>query len=167
MIKKGLIVIGIVLLGGFLFSQVYAHGTGSGWGGGWGHGYMMGPGYGGRMMGPGYGGHMMGPGYGYEGRGYGPGGYYGENREQAEKWDKFADETRDLRRDLRQKYLEMDALLNQKSPDETKVLAKQKEISQLQAQLEEKEIQFRLENPDVGGTGGTNYGYCYGPGSNR
>jgi zinc resistance-associated protein len=152
MLKKALVVIGITLLAGFVVSQVYAHGPGGGWG------YMMGPGmmgggwYGGPMIGPGYGGYM----------GYGPGGYYWETREQAEKWDKFYDETRDARQQLRQKYLELDELLSKKSPDESKVLAKQKEISQLEAQLEEKELQFRLKTPDIGRGG---YGfYCHGPG---
>jgi len=145
--KKGLVVIGIALLAGLVVSQVYAHGLGRGWGGGWGYGHMMGPGY--------YGGHMMG--YG----GYGRGGYYEGSREQADKWEKFYDETRNLTRELRQKSLEMDSLLSEQNPDESKVLAKQKEISQLQAQLEEKELRFRLKNRDIGGGG---YGYCPGPG---
>ncbi|MBW2119915.1 MAG: hypothetical protein JRH09_18625 [Deltaproteobacteria bacterium] len=139
--KKSMVVIGMALLAGFVVSQVYAHGPGSGWGG------MMGPG----MMGHGTGrGHMMGPDYYGGQRGYGHGRYYEESREQGEKWDKFYDETRDLRRDLRQKYQERDELLNQKEPDESKVLAKQKEISQLQGQLEKKELQFRLKNRDIG-----------------
>jgi zinc resistance-associated protein len=174
MFKKALIVIGIALLAGFGVSQVYAHGSGRDWGGGWGYGYMMGPGMmGPGMMGPGYGygGQMMGP--GYRGQGYGRGGYYGGNQQQADKWDKFYDETRNLRQELRQKYLEMDDLLSQKNPDQSKVLAKQKEISQLQAQLEEKELQFRLNNRDADDPGwgrygmmgyGWGHGYMMGPG---
>ncbi len=145
MMKKSLIVVGVLVVAGLVGSQVYAQWSDS-WGmhrgmmgGGWGYGPMMGPGY--------YGGPM----------GYGPGPY---SKEFQEKTDKFFNETRGLRQDLRQKYFELESLLSQRTPDESKVLAKQKEISQLRAQLEEKEFQFQLKNPDARGDW-----YCGGPGA--
>jgi Spy/CpxP family protein refolding chaperone len=147
MIKKTLIGLAIIVAAGFLGSQVYAQWGGYGWGmprgmmgGGWGYGHMMGPGY--------YGGHM----------GYGPQSY---SKESQEKIEKFYGETQGLRQELRQRYFELESLLRQKTPDENKVLAKQKEISQLRAQLDEKELKFQLENRNLAGTGGW---YCGGPG---
>jgi Spy/CpxP family protein refolding chaperone len=151
MVKKTLIGMAIVLAAAFLGSQVYAQWSGYGWG-------MPGP-----MMGGGWGyGHMMGPGYSGYHMGYGPQTY---SKESQEKIEKFYAETQGLRQDLRQKYFELESLLNQPNPDETKVLAKQKEISQLQAQLEAKDLKFQLDNRDLAGAGtGTGDWYCGGPG---
>jgi Spy/CpxP family protein refolding chaperone len=151
MVKKTLIGLAIFLAAAFVGSQVYAQWSGYGWGwpgpmmgGGWGYGHMMGPGY--------YGNHM--------GYGYGPQTY---SKEYQEKIEKFYAETQGLRENLRQKYFELESLLNQGTPDQAKVLATQKEISQLQGQLEAKNLKFQLDNRDLAGTG-TGGWYCGGPG---
>lgn len=131
---------------GLVGTQVYTHWFGSEWGmpggmmrGGWGYGPIMGSGF--------LGAHM----------GYGPEVYSKESREKIEK---FYEETQGLRQELPQKYLELENLLNQATFDEAKVLAKQKEISQLQAQLDEKELKYRLNNRDLAPREGW---FCGGP----
>lgn len=144
--KKGLLAVVVILLAGLVGTQVYAHWFGSGWGmpggmmgRGWGYGPMMGPGF--------FGTHMD----------YGPEVYSKESREKIEK---FYGETQGMRQELQQKYLELENLLSQATPDEGKVLAKQKEISQLQAQLDEKELKFKLNNRDLAPRAGW---FCAGP----
>lgn len=147
MTKKSFLVVGVILLAGLVGTQVYAHWFGLGWrmpGGmmsrGWGYGSMMGPGCS----------------LGYPG--YGPEVY---SKETQEKIAEFSKETEGLRQELRQKYFELQNLLNQRNPDEDKVLAKQKEISQIQGQLDEKELKFQLKNPNLARERGW---YCGGPG---
>jgi Spy/CpxP family protein refolding chaperone len=59
--------------------------------------------------------------------------------------ESFFKETLPLRNDLMSKKLEMRSLWLQTNPDEEKILAKQKEISALRAQLGERAIKNRFE----------------------
>jgi Spy/CpxP family protein refolding chaperone len=59
--------------------------------------------------------------------------------------ESFFKETLPLRNDLMSKKLELRSLWLQTNPDEEKILAKQKEISALRAQLQEKGTKNRLE----------------------
>jgi len=96
-----------------------------------------------------------GMGYGPGTKGYGPGGPYGWGpganltTEQVQKMnalqEKFFKETASLRNDLVTKRLELRTLWSQTNPDQEKILAKQKEINALRAQLQEKSTQKRLE----------------------
>jgi Spy/CpxP family protein refolding chaperone len=57
----------------------------------------------------------------------------------------FFEQALSLRNELMSKKLELKALWVQTNPDEEKLLAKQKEINALKAQLQEKGIKNRLE----------------------
>ena len=132
----------------------------------WAHGWSAG------------GGHMMG----YWGGD--PGNYNQYNRDyntlnskqQEQLTDlnrKFYDETRTLRDKLLSKSAELNALLSETNPDSGKISKLQKEISNLQAKLDEKsinnEIEARKIAPDNRFGGGYGYGhmmmggYGYGP----
>jgi hypothetical protein len=144
---------------------VYAHGNG--WGGGQ-QGQMRGPGmmgggYGGQMMGPGmmgggYGGPMMGPGMrggGYGGQMMGPGmmggnfgscpcgAWFGQNYQNNDAYQKFMDDTVDLRKELNNKRFEYSEMMRNPnaSPEDRSSL--EKEIFNLQQQLQEKASQYR------------------------
>ncbi len=105
--------------------------------------------------GPGMGGYGSGMAYGPGMRGYGPGAPHGWGAganltlEQVQKMqalqEKFFKETVSTRNDLVTKRLELRTLWSQTNPDQEKILAKQKEINALKAQLQEKSIQNRLE----------------------
>jgi Spy/CpxP family protein refolding chaperone len=108
---------------------------------------MMGPGYGPGMMGPGYGGHMMG---------YGPhmgwrGGSEDLNltREQAEKIEtareSFYRETEKLREKLYDRSADLRRELSRETPDRSKVQGLQKELSELEGELDQKRLAHRLE----------------------
>jgi Spy/CpxP family protein refolding chaperone len=165
--KKLTTIFGITLLSALLIVPlaVWAHGWGMG------GGYMMGYGGGGP-------GNMMGYGGG------GPGSYNQYNRDYntlnskqqqqlADLNRKFYDETRPLRDKLRSKSAELNALLSETNPDSGKISKLQKEISNLQAKLDEKainnEIEARKIAPDNRFGGGYGYGhmmmggYGYGP----
>ena len=176
--KKLTTIFGITILSALLIVPiaVWAHGWGAGgghmmgnWGGG--PGYMMGN-WGG---GPG---NMMSYGGG------GPGNYNQYDRDYntlnskqqqqlADLNRKFYDETRTLRDKLLSKSAELNALLSETSPDSGKISKLQKEISNLQAKLDEKainnEIEARKIAPDTRFSGGYGYGhmmmggYGYGP----
>jgi zinc resistance-associated protein len=118
-----------------------------------------------------------GPGYGpaYPPN-YGPRGAWGAGLnltpEQVQKMqalqDKFFKETLPLRNELQAKVLELRTLWAQASPDQTKIMAKQKEINALREQLQEKGTQFRLEarnilTPEQQAQLGS-YGPGFGPG---
>ena len=139
---------------------------------GWGGGPGMGRGPG---MGMGYG--PCDPGYGARGPGYGPGaGALGLNLtpEQTQKMqalqESYFKETLSLRNEMMVKKLEIQTLWAQTNPDEGKILAKQKEINSLRAQLQEKATKHRLEarnilTPEQQAQLGSYRGY--GPGSGR
>jgi Spy/CpxP family protein refolding chaperone len=114
---------------------------------GWGGGPGMGRGPG---MGMGYG--AGDPGYGPRGQGYGPGAWGAAlnlTPEQTQKLqglrDGFFKETIPLRNEMMVKKLELRTLWAQTKPEQEKILAKQKEINALRAQMQEKSTKFRLE----------------------
>jgi len=118
---------------------------------GWGGGPGMGRGPG---MGMGYG--PYDPGYGPRGQGYGPGGWAARlnlTPEQTQKMqalrDGFFKDTIPLRNEMMVKKLELRTLWAQPKPDEAKILAKQKEINALRAQMQEKGTKFRLEGRSI------------------
>jgi Spy/CpxP family protein refolding chaperone len=107
---------------------------------GWGRGMGYGPGPG----------TEYGPGYG---PGYGPRGSWAANlnltAEQNQKIqamrESFFKETLSLRNEMQTKQLELRTLWAQTNPDQDKILAKQKEINAVKAQLQEKGTRHRLE----------------------
>jgi len=113
---------------------------------GMGNGRHMGYGPGGCGGGCGYG---QSPGMGGYHRGFGPGGNRSDltaeemQKLEAER-DAFMDATRDVRRGLRQKGLELESELAKSEPDAAKAAALQKEISDLRTQLEQKRIEHRI-----------------------
>ncbi len=118
-----------------------------GWGGGpgWGRGPGMGMGYG-----------PNDPGYGPRGPGYGPGAWgsgLNLSAEQTQKMqalrDGFFKETIPLRNEMMIKKLELQTLWAQTKPEQEKILAKQKEINALRAQLQEKATKHRLEARNI------------------
>lgn len=94
--------------------------------------------------------HMMGPwGSGPE-YCYGPErGYENLTQEQRSKLEqldrKFYDETATLRDQIWEKSAELNALLNGYNPDSEKVKALQRELSDLRATLDEKQLTYELE----------------------
>ena len=69
----------------------------------------------------------------------------------------FFNATQDLRRSIRQKWLELNSEIAKKNPDSEKASALQKELSGLKGQLDEKRTEHRLRiskiNPDFGHMG--------------
>lgn len=156
-ITIGLLVFGlIVAIAGFAF----AHG---------GFGRHM-DGYGGHMMGPGYGGgHMMdyGPGYGPHMRGYGGWGTLSE--EDAAKIeaarDDFYKETRELRGKIDDARIELRNEMDKDQPSESKVTSLQKQLSELQAEFDQKSLvhEFKIGKLVPEGYRGRGFrgGYCW------
>jgi hypothetical protein len=123
---------------GMMGSGYGGHMMGRGMMGGYGMGPgMMGSGMGCGMMGHGYGGHMMGRGMmGGYGMGHGMmgSGYYGK------QYQKFLDETVDLRREIHNKRFDyFEAVRNTDTERET-ILKMDKEIRALQDKLYEKSL---------------------------
>ncbi len=124
--------------------------------------------------------YAHGPGYGrgYRGMGFaGPGPICGPGltEEQRSKLielrKEFDKETATLRQEVRQKRLELKAIMVGPNPDETKAIEKMKELSAAQEKLAEKCIRFRIKNreafPDMPGFGpyfGKGRGYRMGLG---
>ena len=166
--KKLTTIFGITLLSALLIVPlaVWAHGWGAGsghmmgnWGGG--PGYMMGnwgrgPGY---MMGN----WDRGPGnYNQYDRDYNT--LNSKQKEQlADLNRKFYDETRTLRDKLWSKSAELNALLSETNPDTGKISKLQKEISNLQAKLNEKAINNEIETRKIAPETRFGVGYGYGP----
>ncbi len=132
---------------------------------GWGRGHW---GYG-RHMGPEYGMHHgweQGP-MGYGGQGYQGRGYQGDlSDEDIAKLDKerqaFFEATSDLREKRYQKELELRSELAKPEPDAKKAVGLQKEISDLESQLDQKRLEHRIKmKKDLPRFG--NRGYGYGP----
>lgn len=99
-----------------------------------------------------------GPGYGLgpcgvgAGPGYSPKGAWAglnltpeQNQKMEALREGFLKETLPLRNEMQIKQLELRTLWGQTNPDEGKILAKQKEINALRAQLQEKGTKNRLE----------------------
>lgn len=95
-----------------------------------------------------------GPGYGW-GRGYGPGYAYGAGAipnlttEQSSKFQAMQkahlDQVAPLQQDLLRKRSELRSLWLTQTPDQAKITALQKEILNLQSQIQEKGTNFNLE----------------------
>ena len=72
---------------------------------------------------------------------------------QAER-QRFYESTKDLKRNIYQKYLELQAEMAKKDPDKKKATAIQKQISELQSQMGAKRLEHRFNlkeiNPDLG-----------------
>jgi zinc resistance-associated protein len=119
--------------------------------------------------GRGMGGHMGGfwgggPGScGQYDRGYG---YQNpeERSRQDQRDEAFYRDTAEIREQIRTKSAELDALLNSPNPDLEKARSLQKEISELQAKMDEKRLNHELEerkrNPEA------RSGWGYGQGRN-
>jgi zinc resistance-associated protein len=118
-----------------------------------------------------------GPGYGPD---YGPRGAWGpglnlsaeQNQKIQAMKESFFKETLPLRNEMQTKRLELRTLWVQTNPDQEKILAKQKEINALRAQLQEKSTKNRLEMRKVLtpeqqaqlGAYGPGFGPGFGPG---
>ena len=75
------------------------------------------------------------------------------SKEQQEKmWqakEKFRNDTQKLRYEVFQKGIEMRALYTDPNADDAKILAKQKELTALRQNLQDKMVQFRLEQRKI------------------
>ena len=138
--KKTLAIVGILFLAVAIAIPVLAFGPGSGRGRGMGIGYLNGPGSG----------KGQGMGIGYLNRGvpYCQGlsnltaeqsAKLSELREQSQK------EVTPLRSELINKRAELRVLWTQASPDGAAINAKQKEINDLRAKIQERNTHYRLE----------------------
>ena len=161
-VAAGIAVLAIVGVSGF----AYAHG---GFGGG---GYHMGMGSGGHMMGNnGYGNHMGGGGNGYH-MGYGD---YGRGQrlsgEQLEKIEQAREEffkaSSELRNEAYQKRLGLRSELAKENPDADKLRKTQKDISRIEAELDQKRLEHELKISKLipearRGYAGRGYGHGFG-----
>lgn len=160
--RKTVKIAGIILLAAAIATPALAYGPGRGRG----H-YTMGYRGGGPFT------------YGYYGRGYDN--LTAEQRGQLDKlYQKFYDETAQLRIDLRAKRAELDVILNSSNPDPEKAKALQKEIGDLRTKLTGIRLNYRLEagkiSPNARFGGGYREGFgppkghgrpmrVYGPGA--
>jgi Spy/CpxP family protein refolding chaperone len=142
--RKILTIVGAVVLVAAIAIPVLAHGPG------WGRGH-----------------HMMGyseggPGYCWQsGRGYDR--LTDEQRSQLDKlYQRFYDETAQLRDEIWAKSEELNIVLSSPSPDAEKAKALQKEISDLRAKIAQERINLRLEERKIAPKG--YYGRRYGRG---
>ncbi len=157
-IKTTFIIVAFVATAGIV-STAFAHG---GWGGNGYGGHMMGNGYG---MGPGMMGYDYGPGYGSYDRGNFPADLSRQDsRKLQQARDKFFDETRTLRDQIRDKQFALNDELENANPDKTKVAELQKTISKLQSDFDQKALEYRLEVRKILPEGAGATGYGYGPG---
>ena len=132
----------------------YGPGQGSGMMGqggyGMGSGMMYGQGRGGYGMGPG----MMGPGYGRGGQGMGPG--YGmgqawqnlspQDRQELQKmFQEHRQNTLKLRQEFVTKHMELETLWSQPKPDQAKIRALSKDLSEIQGKLAQDRDEFLLQ----------------------
>ena len=148
----GLMVVALLATAGLAMAQGWGRGMGYGPGPGAGYGPGAGPGYGPR--------DSWGPGLNLTAE---------QNQKiQAMRESSFK-ETLPLRNDMQIKKLELSTLWAQTNPDQEKILAKQKEINALRAQMQEKATKNRLEmrkvlTPEQQAQLGA-YGPGFGPGS--
>ena len=144
--RKILITLGILFMVGILAAPVFAHRWGMG-----GYGAYGGPGNGPCWLG---GGNLT-------------------NSQQVEMdklQENFVNDTAKLREEIWNKSTELDTLLDSETPDVNKVKTLQKEISDLQAKMADKRVEFELQarkiapNARVGRGYGRAYGMGYGMG---
>ena len=156
--KKHVLVKGIVIVAS-VFILGYSTNALAGWGRGAGYGGCGGPGN--RWGGGGYGGPSL-------------------SAEQYQQLDEqrrvFFESTADLRQEIYQKDLDLRRELAKAEPDTAKASQLQKELSQLEANLEQKRFEhmmaMRKINPDAGrgygrGGRGPGYGNCPGYGGGQ
>lgn len=165
-IKTTVILIAFIATTG-LVSMAFADGGWDGYGGHMGYG----PGYGGSNMGPGMMGYGSGYGMGPGMMGYGRGVYPGDlspedgNRLQQIR-EKFFAETRELRREIRDKQFALNDELDGANPDRAKVTELQKALSQLQSDYDQKVLTYQLNMrktlPQSRGPASYGYGPGYG-----
>ena len=118
------------------------------------------------------GGYCGGQGAGWGQRGSAAPGYQGNLSDQdidklnKERQTFFAD-TRETREKLYQKELELRSEMAKQDPDVNKAVSLQKEVSELEGQLDQKRVEQRIkmqkENPDFFAGRGYGRGYGYGP----
>jgi Spy/CpxP family protein refolding chaperone len=72
---------------------------------------------------------------------------------------KFREETAELRKDFRNTYRELRSVLDSEKPDEKKAKILQKDMSDLQAELSQKTLDFRLEVREILPESGYSRGY--------
>lgn len=143
--KKILLRVGILFMVGILAAPVFAH----------------------RWGGDGYG--------AYGGRGGGPcwleGGDLSESQqvELDKLHENFVNDTATLREEIWNKSSELDTLLDSPNPDVNKVKTLQKEISNLQAKMADRRVDFELQARKVAPNApfGRGYGRGYGQGYGR
>ena len=84
---------------------------------------------------------------------------------QDQRDETFYRDTAKIRDQIRAKSAELDTLLNSPNPDLERARSLQKEISELQAKMDEKRLNYELEerkrNPET--RSGRGYGWGYGP----
>ena len=117
--------------------------------------------------------NCWGQGSGWAQRGSAPAGYQGNlSDDQIDKLNQerqaFFEDTRALRENIYQKELELRSELAKKDPDAKKAVGLQKEISELESQLDQKRVEQRIkmqkENPDFFAGRGYGQGRSYGMG---
>lgn len=155
---KTIIITTLMLLVGATIA--FAHG-GRGYGG---YGHHM-DGYGGPMKGPGYGGGPM-MGYG-NCPGWGKGSPNGNlSEEEAAKLEearkKFYQDTKELRRNIKDMRIDLRDEMDKETPDTAKVLNIQKEISKLETDFDQKVVMHRMEIRKIKPDGFRGRGYGRG-----
>ncbi len=145
--KRLVITLAIGLLITTLAIPVFARGRG------WGRGGHMGGFWGG---GPGSCGQYD-RGYGYQGP--------DKRSRQDQRGEEFYNDTAEIRNQIRTKSAELGTLLNSPNPDTEKAKSLQREISELQAKMDEKRLNYELEARKSApeGSYGRGYGRGYGP----
>ncbi len=133
--KTGKVFMVLAIVAGFAIAATSFAGWSRGYGG---DGYHMGPGYG------------MHRGWAEGPRGYGGAGYRGDlSDEDITKLDKerqaFFEATSDLREKLYQKELELRSELAKPEPDAKKAAGIQKDISNLESQLDQNRLDHRIK----------------------
>ena len=119
-------------------------------------------------------------GWGHRGPGWHHGGCYGPgdggkkgnlSNEEIEAMDKerasFFEATKDLRRNVYSKDLEMRSELAKENPNIDKAKKLQKEISELEAKIEQERIDHRIKVRKINPDAGRGYGPRWGRGSGR
>ena len=97
-------------------------------------------------------------------RGYG---YQGPDKRirHDQRGEEFYNDTAEIRNQIRTKSAELGTLLNSPNPDIEKAKSLQREISELQAKMDEKRLNYELETRKSApeGSYGRGYGRGYGP----
>ena len=172
-IKTTFMIIAFIATSG-LVSVAFAHGgwDDGGYGGhmmGYGSGSGMGPGMmgdGGYGMGAGMMGYGYGPGYGRYARGNISADLSREDRNRLQQaQDKFFDETRTLRSQIRDKQFALNDELDSANPDKAKVTELQTALSRLQSDYDQKALAYRLDVRKILPESAGPRGYGYGPGN--